>query len=113
LRPDVVRHTKYKTKLCQKYWIAGYCAYGPRCNFVHDEAEKSKKEDDYLPLFNPATQPPSVIRRAVLLALHARNRHKTAPWSGTCLTSSGLQRFGLEARVILVVTLALKSLFVR
>ena len=34
----MVRHNKYKTKLCQKYWIAGYCAYGPRCNFIHQEA---------------------------------------------------------------------------
>ena len=36
LQKDVVRHNKYKTKLCQKYWISGYCAYGPRCNFIHD-----------------------------------------------------------------------------
>ena len=28
---------KYKTKLCQKYWVTGYCAYGPRCNFIHQE----------------------------------------------------------------------------
>lgn len=34
---DTGKHNKYKTKLCQKYWIAGYCAYGPRCNFVHNE----------------------------------------------------------------------------
>ncbi len=34
---DVVRNSKYKTKLCQKYWVSGYCAYGPRCNFLHDE----------------------------------------------------------------------------
>jgi hypothetical protein len=25
-----VRHNKYKTKLCQKFWILGYSAYGPR-----------------------------------------------------------------------------------
>ena len=31
------QHSKYKTKRCQKYWIAGYCAYGPRCNFLHYE----------------------------------------------------------------------------
>jgi len=64
LRQDIVRHTKYKTKLCQKYWIAGYCAYGPRCNFIHDEAEKNKEDVD-VPMFNPATQPPPVIKRAV------------------------------------------------
>ena len=34
LRSNVVRHSKYKTMLCQKYWIASYCAYGPRCNFT-------------------------------------------------------------------------------
>merc|ERR1719300_1937914 len=39
---DVVRHNKYKTKHCQKYWIAGYCAYGPRCNFIHQEQENQK-----------------------------------------------------------------------
>ncbi len=27
---EVVRNTKYKTKPCQKYWITGYCVYGPR-----------------------------------------------------------------------------------
>ena len=31
------QHSKYKTKRCQKYWISGYCAYGPRCNFLHYE----------------------------------------------------------------------------
>ena len=46
---DVVRNSKYKTKLCQKYWVSGYCAYGPRCNFLHDEASESKKPyyDDF------------------------------------------------------------------
>ena len=34
---DAGKQNKYKTKLCQKYWIAGYCAYGPRCNFLHNE----------------------------------------------------------------------------
>ena len=34
---NVGQHSKYKTKRCQKYWIAGYCAYGPRCNFLHYE----------------------------------------------------------------------------
>ena len=37
-----MRHNKYKTKHCQKYWIAGYCAYGPRCNFIHQEKENQK-----------------------------------------------------------------------
>ncbi len=36
-----MRHNKYKTKLCQKFWILGYCAYGPRCNFVHNEHDVS------------------------------------------------------------------------
>merc|ERR1712112_465915 len=30
---------RFKTKMCQKYWIQGYCAYGPRCNFIHQEKE--------------------------------------------------------------------------
>ena len=34
---NVGQRNKYKTKRCQKYWIAGYCAYGPRCNFMHNE----------------------------------------------------------------------------
>merc|ERR1712059_124808 len=37
---QTLSNPRYKTKLCQKYWIAGYCAYGPRCNFVHQEMEK-------------------------------------------------------------------------
>ena len=39
------KQNKYKTKLCQKYWIAGYCAYGPRCNFVHNEDGGCGKAD--------------------------------------------------------------------
>ena len=42
IQKDVVRHDKYKTKYCQKYWIHGYCAYGPRCNFIHKEQESQK-----------------------------------------------------------------------
>ena len=38
---NVGQHSKYKTKRCQKYWIAGYCAYGPRCNFLHYEEKDS------------------------------------------------------------------------
>ena len=37
-----MRHNKYKTKHCQKYWINGYCAYGPRCNFIHKEQETQR-----------------------------------------------------------------------
>lgn len=33
-----MRNNKYKTKSCQKYWVTGYCAYGPRCNFLHYES---------------------------------------------------------------------------
>ena len=28
---------KYKTELCKKYQISGYCPYGNRCKFQHDE----------------------------------------------------------------------------
>jgi butyrate response factor 1 len=35
LRSNVVHRNKYKTKLCQKYQIAGCYAYGLRCNFTH------------------------------------------------------------------------------
>ena len=42
---DVVRNTKYKTKTCQKYWKVGYCAYGPRCNFLHDELDEQTLMD--------------------------------------------------------------------
>ena len=40
---DVIRNSKYKTKLCQKYWLVGYCAYGPRCNFLHYELEADEE----------------------------------------------------------------------
>merc|ERR1739848_650656 len=39
----------YKTKLCQKYWISGYCAYVPRCNFLHEEATNDELEMADLP----------------------------------------------------------------
>ena len=41
----MVRNSKYKTKLCQKYWVSGYCAYGPRCNFLHDEATSEEEQE--------------------------------------------------------------------
>lgn len=34
-------HRRYKTSLCQKYWIQGYCGYGPRCSFLHGEESRS------------------------------------------------------------------------
>ena len=65
---NVGQHSKYKTKRCQKYWIAGticnkqktyllkftfsgYCAYGPRCNFLHYE-EKDQVQPKHT---NPTT----------------------------------------------------------
>jgi len=36
----------YKTKLCKKYSMNGYCPYGLRCQFIHDvsEAQRFQKE---------------------------------------------------------------------
>ena len=36
--------SKYKTKLCQNYWSVGYCAYGPRCRFIHYEVTNEELE---------------------------------------------------------------------
>ena len=30
----------YKTKLCRKYQQTGYCSYGIRCQFIHDEPKR-------------------------------------------------------------------------
>ena len=48
---NVGQHNKYKTKRCQKYWIKGYCAYGPRCNFLHYE-----ERDQVLPKYSQNIQ---------------------------------------------------------
>ena len=37
----VGQHSKYKTQKCQNYWLLGYCAYGPRCKFLHYEEKDS------------------------------------------------------------------------
>lgn len=29
----------YKTKVCKKYSMNGYCPYGVRCQFIHDTTE--------------------------------------------------------------------------
>jgi hypothetical protein len=28
----------YKTKMCKKYSTNGYCPYGMRCQFIHDQS---------------------------------------------------------------------------
>merc|ERR1712066_827848 len=48
-KTEICRNFKDKTKLCQKYWISGYCAYGPRCNFLHEEATNDELEMADLP----------------------------------------------------------------
>ena len=62
---DVVRHNKYKTKHCQKYWINGYCAYGPRCNFIHKEQESQKARDlngASEPVIRSGSMPPAMFK---------------------------------------------------
>ena len=39
MRDILGSQSNYKTKRCQKFWNAGYCAYGSRCNFLHFEEE--------------------------------------------------------------------------
>ena len=56
---DFVRHDKYKTKYCQKYWNHGYCSYGPRCIFIHKEQE-SQREGNIDSNFKPAVRNGSV-----------------------------------------------------
>ena len=39
---ELKRHPKYKTKLCRNYNIAGFCYYGPFCQFIHRIRESRK-----------------------------------------------------------------------
>ena len=60
-----MRHNKYKTKHCQKYWINGYCAYGPRCNFIHKEQESQKARDlngASEPVIRSGSMPPAMFK---------------------------------------------------
>jgi len=34
--------SQYKTKFCKKYQANGYCPYGQRCLFIHDQKESYK-----------------------------------------------------------------------
>lgn len=36
---NLQRHPRYKTELCRTFHSAGYCPYGPRCHFVHNQEE--------------------------------------------------------------------------
>jgi hypothetical protein len=38
LRRRQIRHPKYKTEKCKTYWNQGFCPYGSRCMFIHDES---------------------------------------------------------------------------
>ena len=59
-----MRHNKYKTKHCQKYWINGYCAYGPRCNFIHKEQESQKAGNlgATEPAVRSGSMPPAMLK---------------------------------------------------
>jgi len=46
LRVKPKPHWKYKTAMCKKF-LAGYCPYGSRCNFVHMPHEQQR------PIFDP------------------------------------------------------------
>lgn len=46
----------YKTKLCQKFSSFGFCSYGTRCQFIHQQWENSRStspspEGRRLPIF--------------------------------------------------------------
>ena len=34
-QPRGKAHPKYKTQLCDKFSVNGFCPYGPRCQFIH------------------------------------------------------------------------------
>lgn len=40
---SLARHPKYKTELCRTYHTVGFCPYGPRCHFVHNQDEVLQK----------------------------------------------------------------------
>ena len=60
-----MRHDKYKTKYCQKYWILGYSAYGPRCNFIHKEQESQRAGNiggNFKPSVRNGSMPPAMFK---------------------------------------------------
>ena len=38
----VKRHPRYKTRKCVNFWNRGYCAYGDRCCFIHNELPRTE-----------------------------------------------------------------------
>uniref|UniRef100_A0A0N5AX07 C3H1-type domain-containing protein n=1 Tax=Syphacia muris TaxID=451379 RepID=A0A0N5AX07_9BILA len=34
-------HPKYKTQLCNKFSVNGYCPYGSRCQFIHQKPNET------------------------------------------------------------------------
>jgi hypothetical protein len=43
IRTDLT--SQYKTKFCKKYLANGYCPYGQRCLFIHDQKEQQHKQN--------------------------------------------------------------------
>jgi len=41
---SVQRHPKYKTEPCKSYYSMGFCCYGKRCHFIHDELFYSSQQ---------------------------------------------------------------------
>lgn len=43
IRTDLT--SQYKTKFCKKYLANGYCPYGQRCLFIHDQKEQQPNKN--------------------------------------------------------------------
>ena len=48
LQPKTHLHEKYKTRPCNRYFSEGFCPYGIRCQYIHDELKDLQKFDKYL-----------------------------------------------------------------
>lgn len=59
IRTDI--SSQYKTKYCKKYLANGYCPYGQRCLFIHDQKEAHKQ---------PPITPKAVIEKLEISPIH-------------------------------------------
>uniref|UniRef100_A0A3P9CA94 mRNA decay activator protein ZFP36 n=1 Tax=Maylandia zebra TaxID=106582 RepID=A0A3P9CA94_9CICH len=77
------RHPKYKTEPCRTFYNFGYCPYGSRCHFIHEE----KISDG--PVHNPRHQ----LRQSVSFAGFLGSSRSSSPPSFASVFSDPNQGF--------------------
>ncbi|PWS23225.1 hypothetical protein DKP78_14240, partial [Enterococcus faecium] len=71
------RHPKYKTEACRTFYNFGYCPYGTRCHFIHEEKLSSSMLNQKTS--TPLGPNPRLLRQSVSFAGFLGSRSSPPP----------------------------------